>query len=88
MIPASFQTTVEFTIIEQNYTATLQEYFDYENNRARFDMRREGQHHTTIVLLDEHARYSVVDNHNCTITKINGSGGLADGKLFIWFTDI
>jgi len=64
-LPSQYQSVVEINLLQQNYTATIFEYYDTVNNRARIDILSEV---TPVIYLDlpsENLHYQIV-GETCT----------------------
>jgi len=50
-LPNNFWATLEINVVDKNYTTRRSEYYDYQNNRARFDIFSES---SSVVHINEY----------------------------------
>eukprot|EP01080_Neovahlkampfia_damariscottae_P003361 gene3361-5908_t len=79
-LPWEFDTDAE---ISANYTTFhFREYYDYKNNRARFDYRIGGNRTTDIYLVDAKNHFHINHNGKCKVSSITSNSSIVkDGNL-------
>lgn len=52
-LPENFWTTIEVNIINKNYTTRRNEFYDYQNDRVRFDVYTQDSDYVEIYEVDK-----------------------------------
>ena len=79
-LPMEFDIDVDITA--NHTTFHFREFYDFKNNRARFDYKIGGNRTTNIYLIDAQNHFRIDSHGKCQVTKINSNSSLVkDGNL-------
>eukprot|EP00761_Pharyngomonas_kirbyi_P011656 gb/GECH01011682.1/.p1 GENE.gb/GECH01011682.1/~~gb/GECH01011682.1/.p1 ORF type:complete len:705 (+),score=157.54 gb/GECH01011682.1/:1-2115(+) len=84
-LPDDFSTSIDAVIANRGYTIGLQEYYDYTNNRLRFDTHRHNSSLIEIFKLDEGKMYTITNGTQCQESSFDPEQGppiSENGRLY------